>query len=89
MNSDYRNEPAYPVTKTPNRANETQYLGMTIRDHFAGLAMQALLSNWSQQLTGDDADMGEFLEVDIPRIAELSYIMSEHMAASREVHKED
>jgi hypothetical protein len=37
--------PAYPVkTPTPGYNFETVHQGMTLRDHFAGLAMQGIVS---------------------------------------------
>lgn len=35
------NEPAYPV---PNDANVNDQMGLTIREHYAGLAMQGILA---------------------------------------------
>jgi len=39
--------PAYPV---PNSANRNGQEGMSLRDHFAGLAMQGLLANEDARL---------------------------------------
>lgn len=40
---DNRNEPASPVVQTNDYVDA--YYGLTKREHFAGLAMQGLLSN--------------------------------------------
>ncbi len=43
--------PAYPV---PNSANQNGQEGMSLRDHFAGLAMQGLLANEDARLMAFD-----------------------------------
>ena len=47
----------YPYTLIECQASTT-YLGLTKREHFAGLAMQGYCSNpkWSEGLTPDDWD---------------------------------
>ena len=49
-------EPAYPVKDTFN----TDRHGMTLREHFAGLAMQGLLANphYAQQMEDGDRFQG-------------------------------
>jgi len=67
------NQPAFPTQswEYDGQGNVLQYqeAGMTLRDHFAGLAMQACLAR------GDDTNR--------PGIAEWSYSMADAMLKER------
>lgn len=58
---------AYPVS-----SNSTTYFGMTLRDHFAGIAMQGLISNFK----GDVSTNYEILSI-------TSYKMADAMLKER------
>ncbi len=44
--------PAYPV---PNSANQNGQEGMSLRDHFAGLAMAAIIASSAEGTSDSDA----------------------------------
>lgn len=66
--------PAYPVTQWNIETDRREIMGgMSLRDHFAGLAMQALLS--------PNHPWGGYPEKGIPRVA---YEMADAMLRARE-----
>lgn len=73
-----KNEPAFPVSEALV-ANEPKYQGMTLRDYFAGQALEELKIDYSE-LTVPVRD--------IPRImAQKAYRIADAMLAERSKHE--
>jgi hypothetical protein len=73
--------PAYPV---PNDANVNGQEGMTLRDHFAGLAMQGTLANEARLaiIAKEDGLPAYALEMQ-DRLARRCYSMADAMIKAR------
>lgn len=57
--------PAFPVkTPTPGYNFETVHQGMTLRDHFAGLAMQAMVANGGSLGSSEGLARGAYVYAD-------------------------
>lgn len=71
--------PAYPVTQWNNDTESYQIMGgMSLRDHFAGLAMQGMYANPGFTLVEDPAITVE------DQIAEFAYKQADAMLAELE-----
>ncbi len=74
---------SYPITAFPtteaNWLNENARTeGMTLRDHFAGLAMQALIRRYDGKAFGGGSQAPEHID-----LAEQAYFLADHMLAQR------
>jgi len=71
--------PAFPETRWDDKSGqEVQWLGMTLRDYFAGRAMQGELT------TQTDAASSYSTAKDIKDLAEWSYDMADAMLKARQ-----
>lgn len=80
MTVKYNGGPVHPYTSVPSSQGEalgerpTHYIGLTIRDHFAGLAMQAFMDKWNGDKKGHNV-----AEV----FSKVAYQMADAMLAER------
>ncbi|MDT0176901.1 hypothetical protein Q9R34_12735 [Enterobacter sp. BRE11] len=73
--------PAFPYSGVHKAEKENQIIdshGMTLRDYFAGKAMQSVIHRYEGMGFGGNADSPEFIDV-----AEQAYFMADAMIAAR------
>ena len=86
MANKAKNEPAYPVFPETSGGHSAAFHGMTLRDHFAGLAMQTLINSSHLELgewwdcTGQEENQN--LQTD-KLLAATSYMIADAMLSAR------
>ena len=55
MNNTYTGGPAFPLHSEVRPSMDTEWCGMTLRDWFAGMAMQGLIASPRGPINGQDA----------------------------------
>lgn len=77
MSNEKKNDggPAYP-TDSGEYGFQMEWKGMSLRDHFAGLAMQGCIAS---AVSGYKDDNGETVSID-----EFAYLMADRMLKARE-----